>query len=88
MRNLVFNSQDFEFIKNNYFNLYTILFSKSLIKGNKIYYPLHSESEYDYIFDIFGDYIGESLDSNGELSKNGLNLERIWDYADGAEDWS
>lgn len=87
MRSLVFSNKDFQFIEEKYSDLYNILLPKILHENGKLFYPMYSNQDYDYIFDIFGDYIGDSLDSKGELSSDGLKLERIWDYADGAEEW-
>ena len=48
---------------------------------------MKSESDYDYYFDIVGDYIADSLNEAGELNEAGLRLESAWDYADWTGDY-
>ena len=55
-------------------------------KDGIIYVPMKNEADYDYYFDVVGDYIADSLNEAGELNENGLRLESAWDYADWSED--
>ena len=88
MRNLVFSEQDFKFIEQNYPELYQLLNRTAIKRGNSIYYPMFGNIDYDEIFDKFMDCIADSIDEKiGDLSENGLEIERIWDWADGAEEW-
>jgi hypothetical protein len=48
--------------------------------------PMQNERDYDYYFDIVGDYIATSLNEVGELNENGLRLEAAWDYADWSQE--
>lgn len=85
MRNLRFKKDDFQFIKENYLDLFT-KFKNTYEKDGIIYVPMKNEADYDYYFDVVGDYIADSLNEAGELNKNGLRLESAWDYADWSED--
>jgi hypothetical protein len=48
--------------------------------------PMQNERDYDYYFDIVGDYIATSLNETGELNEDGLRLEAAWDYADWSQE--
>lgn len=48
---------------------------------------MKTEADYDYYFDVVGDYIAESQTPAGELSEDGLRLESAWDYADWTGDY-
>lgn len=85
MRNLRFKKDDFQFIKENYPDLFA-KFKNTYEKDGIIYVPMKNEADYDYYFDVVGDYIADSLNEAGELNKNGLRLESAWDYADWSED--
>lgn len=85
MRNLRFKKDDFQFIKENYPDLFT-KFKNTYEKDGIIYVPMKNEADYDYYFDVVGDYIADSLNEAGELNENGLCLESAWDYADWSED--
>ena len=85
MRNLRFKKDDFQFIKENYPDLFT-KFKITYEKDGIIYVPMKNEADYDYYFDVVGDYIADSLNEAGELNENGLRLESAWDYADWSED--
>lgn len=47
---------------------------------------MQNERDYDYYFDIVGDYIATSLNETGELNEDGLRLEAAWDYADWSQE--
>lgn len=86
MRNLRFKKDDFQFIKKTYPDLFT-KFKNTYEKDGIIYVPMKNEADYDYYFDIVGDYIGDSLNEAGELNEDGLRLESAWDYADWTGDY-
>lgn len=81
MRNLRFKKDDFQFIKKTYPDLFA-KFKNTYEENGIINVPMQNESDYDYYFDIVGDYIGDSLNEAGELNEDGLRLESAWDYAD------
>lgn len=85
METLRFKEDDFQFIKEKYPNLYSE-FKDTCCKNGIIYVPMPTKADYDYYFDIVGDYIATSLDKSGELSEDGLRLESAWDYADWSRD--
>lgn len=47
---------------------------------------MQNERDYDYYFDIVGDYIATSLNEVGELNEDGLRLKAAWDYADWSQE--
>lgn len=81
MRNLRFKKEDFQFIKEKYPDLY-LKFKNPYEDTNVVNIPMKNDTEYEYYYDIVGDYIADSLDEAGELSEDGLRLESAWDYAD------
>lgn len=86
MRNLRFKKDDFQFIKKTYPDLFA-KFKNAYEENGIINVPMQNESDYDYYFDIVGDYIGDSLNEDGELNEDGLRLESAWDYADWTGDY-
>ncbi|KXN76782.1 hypothetical protein AYJ53_00900 [Lactobacillus johnsonii] len=48
--------------------------------------PMQNERDYDYYFDIVGNYIATSLNEAGKLNEDGLRLEAAWDYADWSQE--
>lgn len=48
---------------------------------------MQNETDYDYYFDIVGDYVASSLNEAGELNEDGLRLEAAWDYADWSKEY-
>ncbi len=86
MRNLRFKKDDFQFIKKTYPDLFA-KFKNTYEENGIINVPMQNESDYDYYFDIVGDYIGDSLNEAGELNEDGLRLESAWDYADWTGDY-
>lgn len=81
MRNLRFKKDDFLFIRTTYPSLF-IKFKNSYEENGIVNVPMQNERDYDYYFDIVGDYISTSLNEAGELNEDGLRLEAAWDYAD------
>ncbi|WP_215485417.1 hypothetical protein [Lactobacillus gasseri] len=81
MRNLRFKKEDFQFIKEKYPDLY-LKFKNPHEDTDVVNIPMRNDTEYEYYYDIVGDYIADSLDEAGELSEDGLRLESAWDYAD------
>ena len=81
MRNLRFKKEDFQFIKEKYPDLY-LKFKNPHEDNDVVKIPMRNDTEYEYYYDIVGDYIADSLDEAGELSEDGLRLESAWDYAD------
>ena len=81
MRNLRFKKADFLFIRTTYPSLF-IKFKNSYEENGIVNVPMQNERDYDYYFDIVGDYIATSLNEVGELNEDGLRLEAAWDYAD------
>lgn len=81
MRNLRFKKADFLFIRTTYPSLF-IKFKNSYEENGIVNVPMQNERDYDYYFDIVGDYIATSLNEMGELNEDGLRLEAAWDYAD------
>ena len=59
-----------------------IKFKNSYEENGIVNVPMQNERDYDYYFDIVGDYIATSLNEAGELNEDGLRLEAAWDYAD------
>lgn len=86
MRNLRFKKDDFQFIKKTYPDLFA-KFKNTYEENGIINVPMQNESDYDYYFDIVGDYIADSLNEAGELNEDGLRLESAWDYADWTGDY-
>ncbi len=80
MRNLRFKKADFLFIRTTYPSLF-IKFKNSYEENGIVNVPMQNERDYDYYFDIVGDYITTSLNEAGELNEEGLRLETAWDYA-------
>lgn len=84
---LTFYKDDAPFLKEKYPELYTLLWPNG-IPENTVYgeygafkRPLKDEAELRYIELEFADEIAGSLTPDGhELSKDGLEIERIWDY--------
>ena len=86
MRNLRFKKDDFQFIKEEYPDLFA-KFKNTYEEDSIIYVPMKNEADYDYYFDVVGDYIADSLNEAGELNEAGLRLESAWDYADWTGDY-
>lgn len=86
MRNLRFKHDDFQFIKEKYPALYT-KFKNTYEENGIVNVPMETEADYDYYFDIVGDYIAESQTPTGDLNEEGLRLESAWDYADWTGDY-
>lgn len=86
MRNLRFKKDDFQFIQKTYPNL-SAKFKNTYEEDGIVNVPMKNESDYDYYFDVVGDYIADSLNDAGELSEDGLRLESAWDYADWTGDY-
>ncbi len=86
MRNLRFKKDDFQFIKEKYPELYS-KFKNTYEENGIVNVPMKTEADYDYYFDVVGDYIAESQTPAGELSEDGLRLESAWDYADWTGDY-
>ena len=85
MRNLRFEKDDFLFIRTTYPSLF-IKFKNSYEENGIVNVPMQNERDYDYYFDIVGDYIATSLNEVGELNEDGLRLEAAWDYADWSQE--
>ena len=85
MRNLRFKKADFLFIRTTYPSLF-IKFKNSYEENGIVNVPMQNERDYDYYFDIVGDYIATSLNEVGELNEDGLRLEAAWDYADWSQE--
>ncbi|OYS21663.1 hypothetical protein CBF60_06315 [Lactobacillus taiwanensis] len=86
MRNLRFKKDDFLFIRTTYPSLF-IKFKNSYEENGIVNVPLQNETDYDYYFDIVGDYVASSLNEAGELNEDGLRLEAAWDYADWSKEY-
>ena len=85
MRNLRFKKDDFLVIRTTYPSLF-IKFKNSYEENGIVNVPMQNERDYDYYFDIVGDYIATSLNEVGELNEDGLRLEAAWDYADWSQE--
>lgn len=86
MRNLRFKKDDFQFIKEKYPDLFA-KFKNTYEENGIVNVPMKNEADYDYYFNVVGDYIGNSLNEDGELNEDGLRLESAWDYADWTGDY-
>lgn len=73
-----FKTGDLDFIEKNYPELYSFL--KPDITPNRLNVTIHSEQQWDKIWDLFSTALAESLnDSGNDLSENGFRIESIID---------
>lgn len=81
-RPLKFRKKDYFWIKKRFPDFYKLLAGTAHIVNDEVYVETADQSAYDVIFYGTADVLGDALNDEGELSKDGLRFEEAWDYAD------
>ena len=81
-RPLKFKIKDYDFISRKFPSYYGLLVPHATRHGDEMWIDTKDQEAYDYLLDNLCLELGDALDDEANLNKDGLHLESAWDYAD------
>ena len=81
-RPLKFKIKDYDFISRKFPEYYRLLVPNASRHGDEMWIDTKNQEAYDYLLDNLCLELGDALNDEGNLNRDGLRLEAAWDYAD------
>ena len=81
-RPLKFKIKDYDFISRKFPEYYRLLVPNASRHGDEMWIDTKDQEAYDYLLDNLCLELGDALNDEGNLNRDGLRLEAAWDYAD------